>query len=111
MSTVTITPGALVTLDPSDKRVIVFDFDAVNLATGVSLTSYTLTITALKQNGVTALTSDNDALVTGNRKVRVRLLATTATKGDKYRVACKGITDESPVQEKEYSIVVQVEDR
>lgn len=52
MSVKTILPGDLETLDPSDKRVILFDFDALNLAAGVLLTNaataYGITITAIK---------------------------------------------------------------
>lgn len=111
MSTVTLRPGDLVTLDPSDKKVVVFDFDTDNLAAGAELSSYVLTITAIRQSGVTALTKDNDSLTGSNRKVQVRLLATTATLGDEYYVACKGVTNESPVQEKEYSIRVLIQNR
>lgn len=114
MSTVTVYPGALITLDPSDKKVIVFDFDALNLATSVLLTNatplYGITITAIKQNGLTALTFDNASLLSGSRKVQARFLATTATLGDRYTVACKGTTNESPVQEKEYSITILIQD-
>lgn len=115
MATVTVYPGALITFDPSDKKIIVFDFDTLNLATGVELTNsasaYGITIAALKQNGVTALSFDNAALVTGNRKVQARFLATTATRGDRYRVSVKATTNETPVQEKEYSILIQIADR
>jgi len=110
MSTVTVTPGALITMDPSDKKVILFDFDDVNLAVGATLSSYVLTITAIKQIGLTALTKDNDALAGSNRKVTARFLATTATLGDRYRVAVKGVTSESPAQEKEYSIEILIQD-
>lgn len=112
MSTVTLSPGDLIVLDPSDKRVVVFDFDELNLPAGVSLTSgYVITVTALKQSGATALTTDNDSRTGSNRKVQVRLLATTATVGDLYEVACKGVTDETPAQEKEYSVRVLIENR
>ncbi len=111
MSAVTVLPGDDITLDPSDARVILFDFDAVNLPASVTLSTPVITITALKQNGVTALTSDNAGLVSGNRKIQARFLATTATKGDKYRVSCKGTTSESPTQTKEYSIFISVEDK
>jgi hypothetical protein len=115
MATVTVLPGGLVRLDPNDKRVIVFDFDTVNLADGVQLTNaastYGLTITAIKQAGVTALTFDNASLLSGNRKVQARFLATTASAGDRYRVSCKGTTNESPSQEKEYSIYVRIEEQ
>jgi hypothetical protein len=111
VSTVTITPGDLVIFDPSDKRTIVFDFDQLNLPVGVTLTSYALTIAPLIQTGVTALTKDNDALMAGNRKVIARFLATTATVGDRYQISVKGITSEAPVQEKEYSIFLAVEQK
>lgn len=115
MSVVTVLPGDDVTLDPSDSRVIMFDFDVLNLPVGVTLTnaatSYGLTITALKQGGLTALTMDNQALLAGSRKVQARFIATTATRGDKYRVSCKGTTNESPSQDKEYSIFVSIENK
>lgn len=110
MSTVTVSPGDLVVFDPSDKRTIVFDFDELNLAAAVTLTSYVLTITSIVQTG-TALTKDSDALMVGNRKVIARFLATTATVGDKYQISVRGITNESPVQEKEYSIFLVVQDK
>lgn len=108
-TTVTLPPGALITLDPSDKKVITFDFDATNLPAGVTLSAGVLTIETLVQNGVTILTKDNDGLVTGNRKVSGRFLATTATVHDRYRVSVKGTTNEVPVQEKEYSIDIHIE--
>ncbi len=114
MSTVTVVPGALIELDPSDKKTIVFDFDLLNLASGVTLTNaaplYGITITVIKQIGATALTFDTPSLLTLSRKVQARFLATTATLGDKYRVACKGLTNETPVQEKEYSIYLLIQD-
>lgn len=113
MSVITVKPGDLVTLDPSDKKVIVFDFDALNLATGVILTNaataYGITIGVVKQGGTTALTFDNASLTGSSRKVQARFLATTATLGDRYTVSVKGTTNESPVQEKEYSIDVLIE--
>lgn len=112
MSTVTVTPGQLVRLDPSDKRVVVFDFDTENLPVGAGLSSYTLTITPVRQADQAAdLTKDNEGYVSGSlqRKVQARLLATTATVGDLYEVECVGVTDETPSQQKAYSIQVLVE--
>lgn len=114
MSTVTVRPGALVTFDPSDKRVIRFDFDQLNLADGATLInagpSFGITIDAIKQSGPTALTFDNAALEPGSRTVIARFLATTASLGDRYRVSVLGKTSESPEQDKEYSIFVHIED-
>lgn len=112
MSTVTVYPGAEIRLSPNDKKVIVFDFDAVNLADGVTLTNaataYGITIEALIQTGSSALTFDNASLLAGSRKVQARFLATTARLGDRYRISCKGSTSESPAQDKEYSITVLI---
>lgn len=110
MST-TINPGGLLTLDPSDKRVILFNYDNTStLATGVEISTSTWTITAIRQAG-TALTSDNPSIVTGNRKTQVRLDATTATVGDVYELANKIVTNETPAQTIERSIRVLVESR
>lgn len=110
MSTITVAPGAHVRFDPSDKRTITFDFDALNLPAGVQLTAQLITITTLRQNGATILTKDNEGLTGGNRKVIARFLATTATLGDRYQVSCKGTTNESPAQDKEYSIFIDIEE-
>lgn len=115
MATITVTPGALVTMDPADEKVIEFDFDQRNLAAGASLTNtgpfFGITIEALKQNDpLAALTFDNASLMAGNRKVRARFLATTATLGDRYTVSVQGTTNETPVQKKEYSITILIQD-
>ncbi len=110
MSTVTIRPGNTVVLDPSDKRVVQFDWDAENLAAAVTITS-AWTITAEKQNGAQPLGKDNPSVLSGNRKTQVRLDATTATVGDEYILANTVTTNESPAQVKEQSIRVLIQDR
>lgn len=111
MSTVTIVPGDQVTFDPNDKRSITFDFDQLNLAATATLASWLITITPIQQNGATVLTKDNEALLAGNRKIIARFLATTATLGDRYQISVKGVTSETPAQEKEYSIFILVQNR
>lgn len=111
MAAVTVAPGAELIYDPNDKRTVVFDFDAVNLAASAALASAVLTITALKQNGANPLSFDNGGLLAGNRKFQARLLATTATLGDHYQVSVKGTTNETPSQDKEYSIFVLIQDK
>lgn len=124
MSIVVVQPGQTVTLDPSDKRSVVFDWDASSLASGVVIATSTFTITAIKQTGVTALTKDNEAKLTAlqattalgrtvlvDRATRLRLLATTATAGDEYEVENAIVTDESPAQTKAVSIRVLIENR
>jgi len=107
----TIRSGEQLTLDPSDKGVIVFDWDAENLADAVTISTSTFTITTLKQGGTMVLTKDSESIVSGNRKTQLRLLATTATSGDKYQVHNKIVTAESPAQEKERSFFVLVQDK
>jgi hypothetical protein len=108
----TVYAGGLVIFDPSDKRVIQFNWDDTTvLAEDVQISSSAWTITAIKQSGVTALTSDNASIVSGNRKTQIRLLATTATEGDIYWVSNKITTDESPAQEIEQRFKVKVENQ
>lgn len=110
---VTITAGGLVVLDPGDKRVIQFDWGTDTLAAGVEIASSgsTFTITAIKQNGATALTKDQESIVTGNRKTQLRLLATTATAGDRYRVDNTIVTNESPAQTHDQGFYVLIQNR
>lgn len=111
MSSTTIYPGQLVLMDPNDKRLFNFDWDTLNLETGVEITTSTFTITALKQIGVTALTKDNEVILSGNRSTQLRLLATTGTVGDKYEIANKIVTNENPSEQKERSFKVLIQNR
>lgn len=110
MST-TIRAGQQITLDPSDKRVIQVNWDDEALTTGVSISTSTFTISVIQQNGVTALTKDNPTIVSGSRKTQVRLIATTATAGDRYQVSNEIVTNESPAQTIERSFYVLVENQ
>jgi hypothetical protein len=106
-----IASGQLLTLDPSDKRVLVYDWDQQGLPGVVTISTSTWTITAIHQNGATALTKDQESIVSGSRKTQVRLLATTATAGDRYRVSNAIVTSESPAQTIEQSFTVLVQDQ
>jgi hypothetical protein len=104
-----IQAGGTIVLDPSDERVILFDWDDTDvLASGVEISSSTYTITAIRQSG-TALTKDNESIVAGNRKTQARLLATTASIGDAYWVSNKVTTNEVPAQkiEQRYKVLIQ----
>lgn len=105
----TIPVGGLLLLDPSDKRVIQFNWES--LPTGAEISTSTFTISVVRQNGGTALTKDNESIVTGNRKTQVRLLATTATAGDRYTLANAIVTNESPAQTIERQIAILVENQ
>jgi hypothetical protein len=125
MSIVVVQAGDLVVLDPSDIRVIAFDWDVRNFASTVQASTSTFTITAIRQTGVTALTKDNESKLTAaqattafgrtvtgdNRGTQLRLNATTATLNDLYEVANKVVTNESPSQTKEQSIQVLIQQR
>ena len=109
MSVTSIYSGDLLIMDPSDKRVIQMDWSA--LPDGVLINSHVYTITTIKQNGITILTKDNEAISAGSRATEVRLLATTATVGDRYQVSNKVTTTESPAQEIERSYFVRIENK
>src|SRR3954469_25547300 len=105
---VTIRAGGLVTLDPSDKRVIVFDWDTEALESSVQIASSSWTITGIPAT-VTSLVKDSESLVTGNRSTKVRLDATATTAGQRYRVANAIVTNENPAQtiERQFTVLIQ----
>jgi hypothetical protein len=111
VSVYTIEAGGVVQLDPSDRRVLQFNWDNEDvLASGVEISSSTWTITPIRQADENAdLTKDNESLVAGNRKTQVRLIATTASDGDRYEVANTIVTNEVPAQtiEQSFRVVVQ----
>jgi hypothetical protein len=107
MATVTISPGALVTKDPSDIKVYIFDWDAENLAAAVSITTSSFSITAIRPAADTALTKDNESILSGSRKTQLRL--TAGTLGALYEITNRIVTNETPAQTKERSFRVLVE--
>jgi len=125
MSIVVVRSGEDIELDPSDERVICFDWDRVNLATGTQINTSTFTITVIKQIGGTALTKDNESRLTAaqattalgrtvstdNRATQLRVLATTATEGDKYELANKVVLNDTPAQTKEQSVRIVIRNR
>jgi hypothetical protein len=98
MSSRTIREGNTIFLHPLDKRVIAFDWDTKALVSTVTIASSSWTIDVVKQNGATAISDDNDSILSGNRKTQVRLDATTASEGDLYTLINTIVTDESPAQ-------------
>jgi hypothetical protein len=105
----TIRAGGLAVFDPSDKRVIQFDWDTEALPVGVTITTSVFTIEVIQQAGLTALSKDSESIVAGSRKTSVRLIATTAQAGDSYWVNNKITTNETPAQEIErrFKVLVQ----
>ena len=106
--TVTIRPGQMVSKDPNDSRMYIFDWDSEGLAAGALIVSNTFTITAVWPSKTdTALTKDNESIMAGSRKTQLRL--TAGTLGQKYNIASKITTNESPVQIFEKSFFLQIE--
>jgi len=110
MSAVIVPPGTEVPKDPSDIKVYQFDWDTNNLAATVTISTSTWTITAIAPLQVeTALTKDNETILAGNRKTQLRLLG--GTLGQKYEIANKIVTSETPAQTKERSFRVFIENQ
>ncbi len=113
MATITIPPNALEVFHLTDKKVVVFDFDEVNLPEGITLVNtaptYGITIAAIKQNGSGLLTVDNAGLMSGSRKITGRFIAAAAALGDLYSVSVVGKTSETPEQDKTYSIQIAIQ--
>lgn len=108
MATVTIQVGALVQKDPSDIKVYKVDWDTSNLGVGVTISTSTWTITAIKPSIIdTALTKDSESILAGSRTTQVRLAA--GTLGQTYEIANKIVTNESPAQTKERSFRVLIQ--
>lgn len=104
MSVLTIRAGGLVVLDPSDVRVIEFDWEAENLPDGVTITSSSYALELLKGSATPALTKDQESILSGSRSTQVRL--STIADGAVYRVSNTIVTSESPSQTKEQSYKV-----
>lgn len=124
MSLILIANGDLITKDPSDSKVIGFDWDVSSLAPLATIATSVWTITPISPSPTdAALTKDSEAVLTaaqattalqGTRTVtvdsrftQVRLLA--GTLGQKYAVANKVTTNETPNQIKERSVYVLVQ--
>lgn len=131
MSAIIITPGKWAILDPNDSRVLTFDWDAETLGTDVTIATSTFTLTALKPTGATGITKDNEVRLTAaqatavlantddprtvtldNRMTQLRLVGGgDSALGQMFELANKIVTNESPAQTKEQSIILKVEQR
>lgn len=112
MATKTVYPDEVVEKDPNDKRVIVWDADTLNLAAGVEIVSAAFVIKRLEPKpgqDRNTLTFDSDDILEGNRSVQVRIL--DGTLGGKYQLTLRFVTNETPFQDKSYSIFIRVVDK
>lgn len=105
-----IQSGGLLVLDPSDSLPLQFTWDD-RIASTASITASAWTITAIRQNGATALTNDSATIAAGSRNTLVRLVASTASEGDLYWVENKITTDESPAMIVEQGFKVLIQNR
>lgn len=124
MSVTVLRHSALIGFDPGDTRTIAFDWDRKSLREGVTITTSTFTITAIRQSGATALTKDNPSIlnavdataalerdVEASRVTQVRVIGSTATEGDLYELANTIVTSESPAQTKEQSVRILIQNQ
>lgn len=101
MSTVAY-EGETITKDPNAARVIQWNWDARNLPTGVEITASSWIIGGPDS----ALTKDQESVVTGNRKTQVRLSG--GTLGGKYTVTNRIVTNETPAQTKDWTMKFRI---
>jgi len=74
------------------------DWDTNALRTGVTIISSSHSITAVKQSGDTALTTDSEAIGDDERTTQARLISTNVSDGDLYRWDNTIVTNETPAQ-------------
>jgi len=95
--------GGLIVKDPNAEEVYVVDWGLEHLATGVEIDDSEWIISGRD----TALTEDEDAILTGNRRTSIRLAA--GTLGYRYTVTNRIVTNESPAQTKDASFEVLIQ--
>ena len=101
--------GGLVTKDPNSVEVFTFDWDQEELAASVEITTSDFFITCPNEAVPLNLTSDNETILTGNRRTSLRLSGGTA--GKRYTVTNRIVTNETPSQTKDASFTVKIESR
>lgn len=94
--------------DPSDVALCLFDWSD-HLGDALITGSPTITITALRPTGDTALTQGSDSVLDGEQSAQV--LLTAGTLGALYRVDHTVVTDESPAQTITRSLLLLMEQR
>jgi hypothetical protein len=104
----TVDDGELIRKDPDAIRVYTWDYDDENLSATATIISSVWVITAIAPSTTdTALIKDSESILAGSRKTQLRLSA--GTYGQKYQVTNRITTNESPLQGKDKSIWVLIE--
>ena len=123
MATVTIRPGDQVTKDPSGITSYVVDWDALNLAAGVTITASDWYVTAQRPNFTNVdLTADQAAVLSGTEATSVigrtipddrvtRIQLSGGRMHQTYAVTNQIVTNETPTQTKHASFQVLIEQK
>lgn len=101
MSATTIRPSQTSVKDPTASRVYQWDWTAELGDADVSTSTWAI------DGDDAVLTKDNESIVAGNKKTKVRLIA--GTLGKTYRVTNTITTNGSPVEIEPRSIFVKIE--
>lgn len=111
-------PDAAIEIQPMDEvrqgvnevKVYLFDWGRYKLASGVTIDQNDFTIARIKPSTVTGtLVKDNENILSGSRKVWLRLSG--GTLGDRYRISSRVVTNEDPAQTFELSFLLLIEGR
>lgn len=109
---ITVDAGETITKDPNAALVYTFDWDERNLAVGAQISTGSVVVTALYPSTTdTALVVVDSGpglgIISGGRKYAVKLSA--GTEGQAYRIASRIVTNETPSQIKNQSVILVIE--
>lgn len=97
-----VDPGTTLDKDANAELTHQWDWSAWLGDAEISTSTFTIT------GPDSALTKDNESIVTGNQKTQARLKAGTV--GKRYKVTNQIVTNETPAQTDERSIFLQIRD-
>lgn len=99
-----VIPGDTLQKDPSAELVYVWDW--TDWLVAASINTYVIVMPTSPDS---VLTMDNDAIVTGSKKVTMRLKA--GTLGKSYKVTCRILTNEATPQTDDRSVIINIRQR
>ncbi len=100
-----ILPGTTIIKDADAELVYTWDWSAWLIGSAL-IASTTFIITPPASEPTSDLTKDSEGIVTGSTSTSLRLLG--GTTGKKYTVTNRVVTNESPAQTDDRSIVVKI---
>ena len=95
--------GGLIVKDPESIEVFVVDWGLEHLADSVTITTSSWVI----EGRDSALTKDQESILSGSRRTQLRL--TAGTEGYRYTVTNRIVTNETPAQTKDASFYVLIQ--